>query len=426
MIVAVRRDGRERLAKGDTLPSASAALSASNVKTLGASNYINSYLLGIIMVMITVPTVSGFGVIPSTTPRSMENLVLGTVALPNLDKPEQLLSDAYELGFRRFDLARTYGMGKSEKIFGNWMDNGRKAGFLDREQICVVTKGGMGNDKYGDPDRELCTRQSLREELTASLTSLKTDYADLYMLHRDDPRIETCDFVEWMNDLVKEGLINRWGVSNWSWERVKSACDYASMTGKVKPTATSPQLSLAVPNGLVWPSTHSVSCPSQMPEVSWYEKEGVEVMGWEALAKGFMAVPDLWSEIDHDFVHGPDAEIGSNEWRSQRIQRAYCTPENYERRSLAHQLAKDSGLSLAQISLLFSLQKGDHVSVLVGAETRGHLEEMSQLRGWALDKEAFDSLSAATFLPQNTYTPDVAKISANLMNAMNATVPAYA
>lgn len=431
MIVEVRRDGRERLAKSGVRTSAGIASSA-NKKTLGLCIHNIQTIILLAFLLLgekTCTVVSGFGVIPATTPRSMNNLVLGTVGLPNLEKPEQLLDDAYELGFRRFDLARTYGMGKSEKIFGNWMHEGGKAGLIDRDEICVLTKGGMGNDKYGDPDRELCTRQSLRSELTASLKSLKTDYADIYMLHRDDARIETSEFVEWMNDLVDEGLINRWGVSNWSWERVMSACDYASETGQEKPTATSPQLSLAVPNGMVWPSTHSVSCPSQSNEVDWYKKEGIEVMGWEALAKGFMAVPDLWGEIDHDFVHGPDAEIGSNDWRAQRIQRAYCTPKNYERRSLAHQLAKESGLTLAQVSLLYSLQKGEHVSVLVGAEEKSHLTEMSELRGWTLDEEAFASLEAATFLPKTTFAnPDIAKIQANLLNtnAMNATVPTYA
>jgi len=277
-------------------------------------------------------------------------------------------------------------------------------------------------------DRELCTRESLRDELTQSLDALRTDYADIYMLHRDDPRIETCDFVDWMNELINDGLIKRWGVSNWSWERIQSACNYALMTEQDKPTATSPQLSLAVPNGMVWPSTESVSCPTKMGEIEWYKSEGIEVMGWEALAKGFMAVPDLWDEqsLDQNLIRGPDRELGSNEWRMQRIQRAYCTKENYERRRLAHQIAKESGLSLAQVSLLYSLQKGEHVSVLVGADCAKHLDEMKDLCGWELDDEAFDSLTAATFVPKAAFITPPDAMQPNLIKMANSTLLTYA
>ena len=95
-----------------------------------------------------------FQVVPTSNTHSMEKLVLGTVNLPNLPcgNPNQFLDDAYERGFRRFDLARTYGLGKSEKIFGKWMENALKFG-VKREDITVLTKGGMGNDKYGDPSK---------------------------------------------------------------------------------------------------------------------------------------------------------------------------------------------------------------------------------------------------------------------------------
>ena len=95
-----------------------------------------------------LPLCSAFGVVERTEPRSMENLVLGTVALPFVPgDPMQLLDDAYERGFYRFDLARTYGAGKSEQVFGKWL---AESG-VDRSSVHLVTKGGMGSDKYGNP-----------------------------------------------------------------------------------------------------------------------------------------------------------------------------------------------------------------------------------------------------------------------------------
>ena len=250
-------------------------------------------------------------------------------------------------------------------------------------------------------DREMCTRESLRSEITASLEALRTDHADLYMLHRDDPRIDVRHFVDWMNELRDDGLIKRWGVSNWSLRRIHEACSYA-FTNDMEPlTATSPQLSLAVPSSDIWPSTYSLSCPSKASEIDWYGENGIEVMGWEALAKGFMAVPTLWRrhEIDFSTFHGPDAEVGTDLWRLQRIQRAYCTPANYVRRDIALKLAKSSGLTLAQIALLYSLGKGEHVSVLVGADRTSHLDEMAAIRDYKLDDEAMDALTAASMKP---------------------------
>ena len=140
----LRRDGRERIVGGGARPGAAGAANIANFIALSTSIFIGA----------VISNVSAFGVVPAANPRSMDNLVLGTVALPNLPSgdPNQLLDDAYERGFRRFDLARTYGLGKSEKIFGKWMDEASKFG-VDREEICVVTKGGMGNDKYGDPGK---------------------------------------------------------------------------------------------------------------------------------------------------------------------------------------------------------------------------------------------------------------------------------
>ena len=111
-------------------------------------NRIISSILGSVMLL---GTTGGFGVVERFEARPMDRLVLGTVNLPNVpgEGPLKLLDDAYERGFCRFDLARTYGAGKSEVIFGKWM----KERNIDRDTIQIVTKGGMGNDKYGNPGK---------------------------------------------------------------------------------------------------------------------------------------------------------------------------------------------------------------------------------------------------------------------------------
>lgn len=50
-------------------------------------------------------------------------VVFGTAAISQAESPFEILDKAYEKGVRRFDLARTYGQGKSEEIFGQWMES---------------------------------------------------------------------------------------------------------------------------------------------------------------------------------------------------------------------------------------------------------------------------------------------------------------
>lgn len=296
-----------------------------------------------------------------------------------------MLDAAYEKGVRRFDLARTYGMGASERIFGEWLSTRD----IDRDSIDLITKGGIGMDKYGDPDRPLLTKDDLIAEVDLSLSTLHVQDVNLYMFHRDDARLDVSNFVDWINTIVATGKIKRWGVSNWSFQRFQAAHSYAIENGLVPPSANSPQFSLAAPVCDVWPSTQSISQPHHVAEIEWYESHGVELLCWEVLAKGFMAKEELWRQEDVDeSTFDLPVERGSNEWRLQRIQKAYCNKENYRRRDLAIRLARDSGLKLAQIAMLYPLTKGKHISVIFGSSKSHHIDDMVELQHFNIDDTA--------------------------------------
>ena len=360
----------------------------------------------------TVST-NAFSVQKNTNANAIHRIVFGTAALPKSNDPFEMLDAAYEKGIRRFDLARTYGMGESERLFGKWLQSRN----IDRSSIDIITKGGIGMDRYGDADRPLLTEQCLRDEVDVSLNTLNLDHVDMYMFHRDDARLEVEQFVKWINKIIGSGKIKRWGVSNWSFDRFRAAHRYASQHGLVPPTANSPQFSLAAPACDVWPTTHSISQPHHEKEIQWYSENGVELLCWEGkftmmlshhclhvkiftlnlltfsmhlvLAKGFMAKPDLWSKEDVDPSTFEDPVVkGSDEWRLQRIQKAYCNPENYRRRELAIQLANKSNLKLAQIAMLYPLTKGKHISVIFGSLKPSHVDEMIALQHLNIDESA--------------------------------------
>lgn len=222
-----------------------------------------------------------FSVQRSKNINEIHRIVFGTAALTKASDPLSILDAAYEQGVRRFDLARTYGMGESERLFGEWIrfrkDSDKP---IDRRNIDVITKGGIGMDKYGDADRPLLTRESLHEEIDLSLKTLNLEYVDLYMFHRDDLRIPVESFVRWINE-VPDNKIKRWGVSNWSFDRFKAAYDYAIENGYNPPSANSPQFSLASPKCDVWPTTQSISGDDHKNEIEWYAEKNVELLCWE-------------------------------------------------------------------------------------------------------------------------------------------------
>ena len=102
-----------------------------------------------------------------------------------------------------------------------------------------------------------------------------------------------------------------------------------------------------------------------------------------------MAKSDLWPEheVDPDTFDAP-VERGTNEWRLQRMQKAYCHPENYRRRNLAVELADSSGCNLAQIAMLYPLTRGQHISVIFGSSKATHLEDMMVVQHLNIDEEA--------------------------------------
>lgn len=319
-----------------------------------------------------------------------DRVLFGTAAISKADDPHSVLDAAYAKGFRRFDLARTYGAGQSEIIFGEWMTSRN----IDRSEVDIITKGGMGEDKYGTPDRPLLEREGLMREIATSLEALQTDSVDLYMFHRDDPRIPASQFVEWANEVVDAGQANRWGVSNWSFDRFREAYDYATKEGLAPPSANSPQFSLAVPRCEVWPTSHSISGAENLPQIEWYRKHDIELLCWEVLAKGFIAQPNKWPEAEVDtstFDH--DYEMGTDEWRLQQIQKAYCNKDNYRRRRIAVKLAEQHGLKLSQVATLFALSTGKHISVIFGSTNERHIDDMMGLQDLFLDAEAMSCLT---------------------------------
>lgn len=135
---------------------------------------------------------------------------------------KELLTDAVDMGYTFFDTAEVYGTADNphdnEELLGEALKP-------YRNQIVIATKFGVTIDGSNAghtiiPDSR---PEIIRESVEGSLHRLQTDHIDLYYQHRMDPNVEPEEVASVMADLIKEGKILHWGVSEPSEEYLRRA-----------------------------------------------------------------------------------------------------------------------------------------------------------------------------------------------------------
>lgn len=137
----------------------------------------------------------------------------------------KLIRRAVELGCNFFDTAAFYG-DSNEELVG-------EALAPQRDQVVIATKFGILGQEAVDGQPQLIlnsTPDSIREQIEGSLKRLKVNCIDLYYQHRVDPNVEPEAVAETMKDLIAEGKIKTWGVSNAPIDYMKRANAVCSIT----------------------------------------------------------------------------------------------------------------------------------------------------------------------------------------------------
>jgi len=99
----------------------------------------------------------------------------------------------------------------------------------NRHKIILATKGG--HPELSSMNIPRLTKKEVTEDLEGSLRTLKTDFIDLYWLHRDDPQRPVGEIVDMLNEFSVAGKIRYYGCSNWNPERIKKALEYSKEKG---------------------------------------------------------------------------------------------------------------------------------------------------------------------------------------------------
>jgi voltage-dependent potassium channel beta subunit len=144
---------------------------------------------------------------------------------------------AFELGVNFFDTADVYARGKSEEACGRAFKEFR------RQELAIATKCFFPMSE--SPNDRGLSRKHVFESIHNSLDRLETDYVDLYQCHRFDPDVEMFELVRAMDDLIRQGKILYWGVSEWPAQSIRDACAVAREIHACPPVSNQPEYSMA-------------------------------------------------------------------------------------------------------------------------------------------------------------------------------------
>lgn len=273
------------------------------------------------MEYITIPQVN----------KPVSKFLFGTTipSMINGSDSSMLLDLVYQEGITTFDCARNYGL--AEKSLGDWIEK-REI----RDKVVLLTKCAHP-DRSGSRVNEEC----IRKDFAQSSEYLKTSYIDIYLLHRDDPTVPVGEIVELLNAMHAEGKIGAFGGSNWTYQRIMEANEYAYKHSLIPFTASSPHFSLAHQVRDPWGNgCLSITGKEKEAARNWYRSNQMPVLCYSSLAMGLFSGKLQASDIKNaDKVLNPTAMNG------------YGCPENFERLKRCELLAQQKNYSVSQLAL---------------------------------------------------------------------------
>lgn len=293
----------------------------------------------------------------------VSNICLGTMSFGTREWqawtiPEQgsrlIIQRALELGINFFDTADVYSNGASEEILGRALQD-----FVKRDQVVVATKvnGPMGS---GPNDRGL-SRTHIMAAVEASLRRLKTDYIDLYQIHRWDYETPIEETLETLNDLVRSGKVRYLGASSvFAWEFSK-----ALYTAELRHWTRF--VSMQNHYNLIYREEEREMLPL-------CRDQGVAVLPWSPLARGVLA------GNRKEKTRGTTVRANTDEY-SHRL---YDQDFDFEIANRAADVAAKRGVTPAQVALAWLRSRPGVTAPVLGVTRIEHLEEAVASLGLAL------------------------------------------
>ena len=285
---------------------------------------------------------------------------------PTADEREmtELLSRAVAMGYTFFDTAEVYGSSNdphhNERLLGEAMRP-------YRNQIVLATKFGLSFDTSKPVPYPLIPDsrpETIRRSVEGSLRRLKTDRIDLYYQHRSDPDVPVEDVAGTVADLIREGKVLHWGLSEASEDTIRRAHSVCPLT--------------AIENRY-----------SMMAR--WYESLFPVL---EELNIGFVAFSPLANGFLTDTVaKGTKFDVNTDYRAAMPQFRNYDA--NAELLALIRRFAEEKDATPAQVSLAWMLHKRPYIVPIPGTRKESRLRENAQASEVMLSDEDFTEIDTA-------------------------------
>ena len=308
---------------------------------------------------------------------SVSTLALGTMTFgTETDEAgsHAQLDQFVEAGGNLVDTADVYSNGVSEQIIGRWL---AKQPPEVREQVVLATKGrfatGPGPNEVG------LSRRHLARALDASLDRLGVDTIDLYQVHAWDPHTPIEETLAFLDAAVRAGKVHYVGLSNFTGWQIQKAVDVADMRALVRPVTVQPQYNLLA------------------REVEWEivpvcEAEGLGLLPWSPLGGGW-----LTGKYHRDERPTGSTRLGENPERGvEAYDRRAVHERTWDVLGAVEEIARDRGISMAQVALAWLVDRPTVCAVILGARTQEQLADNLGAAGVHLSDDEIHRLDRAS------------------------------
>jgi len=256
-----------------------------------------------------------------------------------------IVARALDAGVNFIDTADVYSEGLSEEITGQAMKNSGRP----RSDIVLATKvfgttGQARNDSGA-------SRGHIMAGVKASLKRLGTDYIDLYQIHGTDPITPVEETVRAMEDLVSQGHVRYWGISNWAAWRIAKAIGISDKHGWNRPVTLQAYYTIA-------------GRDLEREIVPLLNEEKLGLMVWSPLAGGFLS-----GKYQRDGGGPNDARRAAFDFPPLNKDRAFDCID------VMREIADARGVSIARVALAYVLNKQFVMSVIIGAKNNEQLDD---------------------------------------------------
>jgi len=291
----------------------------------------------------------------------VSTLCLGAMTFGDQTKdPEavRIIHRARDAGVNFIDTADAYAGGESERVVGRALQG-------ERDRWIVATKVGTALPPVG-PNRRGLGRVWILRAVEQSLARLHMDHVDIYYLHLDDPVTRLEETVEVMGDLIRQGRIRHWGVSNFRGWRIAEIVRLCGLAGVPRPIVGQPYY----------------NAMNRMPEVEYLPAcahYGMGVVPYSPLARGV-----LTGKYALDAAPDPTTRAGR---KDKRMMETEFRPESLTMAQAIKAHAEARGGTAVGFAVNWVLANPLVSSVIVGPRTESQWASYLAAIGQPFDSE---------------------------------------